>query len=123
MDTSPTTGWSHISATANFIAGATGTYLIQYNGTLGNIVGGQTASIIGVLNSPVANTEILGSQQAQVEGSGSSGISNSFLAVINAGEIFKLRVTATAANDIVLDAGTGSGAVKPSIRMTITRIV
>ena len=114
-------GWIHNSGTATYTATQTGLYLIEYTAkamTTG-APGSTNVSVVAVLNS----LQLPGSQNSTDVQIGAVTLSKSFIANINAADVLKLQFTGTG-NGISLNpfAGSGVGAAKSSISMTIVRI-
>jgi hypothetical protein len=114
-------GWIHSSGTANYTATQSGLYLIEYTAkamTTG-APGSTNVSVVAVLNS----LQVPGSQNSADVQIGLVTLSKSFIANINASDVLKLQFTGTGSG-ISLNpfGGSGVGAAKSSISMTIVRI-
>jgi hypothetical protein len=114
-------GWAHASGTAGYTNTQSGLYLIEYTtkAMTTGAPGSTNVSVVAVLNS----LQIPGSQNSADVPVGLVTLSKSFIANINAFDVLKLQFTGTGTG-IFLNSfgGSGLGAAKSSISMTIVRI-
>jgi uncharacterized delta-60 repeat protein len=113
-------GWQHSLGSADYICSQTGLYLVQYDVIARRTSGSNpTISIIATKS----GVEIPGSQSSVAFASSNipQEISRSFIININMGEKFALKFTGNSTG-IVLTPNTGSGTVRPSTTLTISRI-
>lgn len=112
-------GWSRPSFTS-FLANETGTYLIEYAGT---VVSTNTSSANVVLRATLNGSEILGSQiGVEVIGSQGRTIAKSIIANVTAGDVLTLQFTTTNQPTLVFLAPVGAGIVPTSAAISISRI-
>ncbi|HMJ88948.1 MAG TPA: hypothetical protein VK530_03985 [Candidatus Acidoferrum sp.] len=113
-------GWGHTAGTGDFTANAAGLYLVQYTAQAETLAAGaSTVSVYATLN----GTEIPGSQSTCDPATLTETIpvSKSFLLSTGVSGVLRLRFTGTTTNDRLI-SGTGAGAARPSVSMTIIRI-
>lgn len=113
-------GWQHSLGSAEYVCNQTGLYLVQYD-----VIAQRTSSsnlTISII-ATISGSEIPGSQSS-VGFSNTNApqeISRSFIMSIDKGEKFALKFTGNS-TAIRLSPNTGSGNVRPSTTLTITRI-
>lgn len=111
-------GWQHTLGSANYVCSQTGLYLVEYNVIARR--SSSTSSTISIIGT-VSAAEVAGSQASVGLNTVPQEISRSFIMQINKNQVFALRFTGSATN-VVLTPNTGSGTVRPSTTLTISRI-
>jgi hypothetical protein len=118
-------GWTHVAGSGNFVAGSSGTFMVNMTARIAKNGGANTTlSYRGVKNTiavPGTFTEIAGSQ-AYGSAAASTGdtMSGNFIVTLASGETLKIQMTGGTNNAQILPGGNGT--TLPSTQLSVWRM-